>query len=57
MMRKKYSVIMMMIALFGGQAALAQKVGRAKKQKIQKEEVKAVVEEQPVVQDVYKRQV
>ena len=51
MMRKKYSVIMMMIVLFGGQTALAQKAGRAKKQKIQKEEVKAVVEEQPVVQE------
>ena len=51
MMRKKYSVIMMMIVLFGGQTALAQKAGRAKKQKIQKEEVKAVVEEQPVLQE------
>lgn len=52
MMRKKYSVIIMMIALFGGQTALAQKVGRIKKQKTkaQTEEVKAVVqEEQPVV--------
>lgn len=51
-MRKKYSVIIMMIALFGGQTALAQKVGRVKKQKTkaQTEEVKAVVqEEQPVV--------
>lgn len=33
MMRKKYSVIIMMIALFGGQTALAQKAGRVKKQK------------------------
>ena len=52
MMRKKYSVIIMMIALFGGQTALAQKAGRVKKQKtkVQTEEVKAVVqEEQPAV--------
>lgn len=50
MMRKKYSVIIMMIALFGGQTALAQKAGRVKKQKKQTEEVKAVVQEvQPVV--------
>lgn len=52
MMRNKYSVIIMMIALFGGQTALAQKAGRVKKQKtkVQTEEVKAVVqEEQPAV--------
>lgn len=30
MMRKKYSVIIVMIALFGGQTVLAQKVGRVK---------------------------
>ena len=52
MMRKKYSVIIVMIALFGGQTVLAQKVGRVKKQKskTQMEEVKPVVQEvQPVV--------
>ena len=52
MMRKKYSVIIMMIALFGGQTVLAQKAGRVKKQKTkaQTEVVTAVVqEEQPAV--------
>lgn len=52
MMRKKYSVIIVMIALFGGQTALAQKVGRVKKSKTQTEEVKPVVQEvQPVAQE------
>ncbi len=50
MMRNKYSVILTMIALFGGQVALAQNVERVKKPKTQSEEVKTVVvEEQPVV--------
>ena len=51
-MRKKYSVIIVMIALFGGQTALAQKVGRVKKSKTQTEVVKPVVQEvQPVAQE------